>query len=108
MPPRNRPRHRRAVPPPDPGPSLPSPASTLLPADLQAGTPQENFDLGNVAGSDDSDEPAHSDCDDVQAVQDLGINDPDAIPPLRRRKVAVDIVYFYTRIGPFNVCNECR
>jgi len=110
IPPRNRPHSRRAVPPPDPGPSLPSPASTLLPADLQART-QENFDLDNVAGSDDSDSDdsdsgnSDSDCGDV--VRDLGINDPDAIRPSRRKK-ALDTLYFYTKIGDLKICNMCQ
>jgi hypothetical protein len=107
MPPRNRPRNRQAVVPPNPKPSLPSPASTSLPANLRAGTSQENFDLGNVSGSDDSDEPAHGDYRDVAG--DLGVNDPDAIPTLPVHKDRTpDLTYFYDRTGPMVVCKECR
>jgi hypothetical protein len=97
MPPR-KPPNRRAVPPPDPKPSLPSPASTSLPADLQASTSQDNFDLDNVSGSDESDRG------DV-----VEINNPDTAPTLRQRsQFAPDILYFYDKTGDLSICKECR
>ena len=102
MAPRNRPCNRQAVSPPDPKPSLPSPASTSQSANLQASTSQDNFDLGNVSGSDD--EPALSDCVDVVAI-----NNPDAAPAVRRTKDrAPEIHYFYSKTETHSVCNECQ
>jgi hypothetical protein len=102
MPPRNRARNRRAVPSPDPEPSLPSPASTSQSAHLQASISQDNFDLGNVSGSDD--EAALSDCSDVVAI-----NDPDAAPALPQKGGrAVECHYFYTKTETHSICNECQ
>jgi len=94
----------QTVPPPEPGPALPSLVAGSQPADSQ-----ERFDLGDVLGSDGPaggncgcDKSAHSDCS-----RDLGINNPDIIPK-SSRNVAPDIEYFFDRTGTRNICKLCR
>jgi len=94
----------QTVPPPEPGPALPSPVAGLQPADSQ-----ERFDLGDVSGSNGPasgnrgcDESTHSDCS-----CDLGINNPDIIPK-SSKNVAPNIKYFFDRTRTRNICKLSR
>jgi hypothetical protein len=58
----------------------------------------ESINPDDVPGSD---EPAHSD-----SGRDNDINDPDAVPILR--KAGSDIRFFFDKTGSKTVCKECR
>ena len=99
--------------PAEPQPVACRPPHTRTQASSAALEEGEHFDLTNVSGSeDDADEDTQlAHCSSTQAMATTArgdsnwINDPTVPLP---SNAALDVHYFFEKVGDQNVCKECR